>query len=92
MTSELKLNRFLAGDTTFQCTYCDKGFPLKIQLISHTRSHTGDLKNEAKEFKLKFVLKGEKPHKCSECDKKYSHKIDLKRHMMLHSGIKAYKW
>lgn len=26
-----------SGETTFQCSFCDKAFPLKIQLVSHTR-------------------------------------------------------
>lgn len=37
MINERIMSSHVLGATTFQCSFCNKAFPLKIQLVSHTR-------------------------------------------------------
>lgn len=62
------------GVRNFPCTFCERRFPDKISLRTHTRyKHTN-----------------ERPHKCPHCEKRFVDKPSLKTHMTIHTGIKRH--
>uniref|UniRef100_A0A8C6V8Y8 C2H2-type domain-containing protein n=1 Tax=Neogobius melanostomus TaxID=47308 RepID=A0A8C6V8Y8_9GOBI len=91
------------GETSgkpFSCSYCEKTFALKSNLVNHRRTHTGEKPFSCSFCEKTFAQKshldnhrrthtGEKPHGCSICNKAFS-KHQLTRHIRVHTGEKPF--
>ena len=70
------------GNKPYQCIYCEKYFPLKTNLITHTRTHIGEKPYHCIQCDKAFVQSnemkshlrthtGENPYLCSQCGKAF---------------------
>ena len=89
-------------ETTYQCSMCDKAFPIYSKLTIHIRTHTGEKLYKCNVCEKLFVRKGhcdqhmqthtgDRPYKCPKCDKAFSFKSCLTTHIGTHTGEKPYK-
>ncbi|XP_060533085.1 zinc finger protein 664-like [Cylas formicarius] len=80
------------NDWKFQCTLCEKKFPIKGNLVKHIKRHTGIKNFPCHICDKKFINKAElnlhlhthtneRLFKCHLCNKEYKNREGLRRHM-----------
>ncbi|XP_077375749.1 uncharacterized protein LOC144032148 isoform X2 [Festucalex cinctus] len=90
-----------AESKPFACSFCPLSFRRRCNLITHTRTHTGEKPFAclicAKRFARKGPLivhirthTGEKPFACSLCSKRFARKAHLNIHTRTHTGEKPF--
>eukprot|EP00111_Clytia_hemisphaerica_P023999 TCONS_00070717-protein len=93
-SSESRANKAAAGELSFKCKECGKGFAQKGHLKAHEETHSGIRPFSCDICEKKFLRKdhlkrhlaahsGLKPFKCDYCGKCYSQKHPLKKHMLV---------
>ncbi|XP_029780783.1 zinc finger protein 227 isoform X1 [Suricata suricatta] len=91
-----------AGEKSYRCDRCGKGFSSSTGLIIHYRTHTGEKPYKCEECGKCFsqssnfqchqrVHTEEKPYKCEECGKGFGWSVNLRVHQRVHRGEKPYK-
>ncbi|XP_063227548.1 zinc finger protein 431-like isoform X2 [Bacillus rossius redtenbacheri] len=89
------------GTKPFTCEYCEKSFVYRVTLMSHVRTHTGELPFECELCEKRFPRKrsldlhrrvhsGDRPHGCATCGKRFAQRAHLRAHERLHTGEKPY--
>ncbi|XP_046405049.1 zinc finger protein 37-like [Ischnura elegans] len=85
----------------FNCSVCNKSFPLRSGLSNHMRSHKERKRYPCTICSKSFASKSritkhlrthtdEKPFSCSDCMKSFSFKGNLMRHLRTHTGEKPF--
>ena len=85
----------------FECSYCDKMFARKRNLMLHEQIHIGEKAFRCSHCESKFFLQvslerhmvihtKEKPFKCPHCESKFAIKSNFTRHVQRHTGEKPF--
>ncbi|XP_016074997.1 PREDICTED: zinc finger protein 227 isoform X4 [Miniopterus natalensis] len=91
-----------AGEKSYRCDSCGKGFSSSTGLTIHYRTHTGEKPYKCEECGKCFsqssnfqchqrVHTEEKPYKCEQCGKGFGWSVNLRVHQRVHRGEKPYK-
>lgn len=90
------------NDIPYKCSYCDKKFSFRANLMRHELTHTNTKEYECnlcdKTFTQKSRLEDHikshsaiRPYPCNLCNKKFSRISNLRRHKQLHSVEKKFE-
>ncbi|XP_053621724.1 oocyte zinc finger protein XlCOF6-like [Plodia interpunctella] len=90
------------GERSEICKICKKGFPTKVKLKNHAKTHLVDrpftcdqcgnaFKTKNKLQRHKMVHTNAKPYVCVICDKSFRQKNGLKNHSAQHTGVRPYQ-
>jgi KRAB domain-containing zinc finger protein len=91
------------GEKPFKCSYCDRWFGHKCDVVKHERVHTGEKPYSCQHCGRAFSQKGalrvhirthtkERPYVCphKNCEKAFPILSSLQRHLCKHSGTKPF--
>ncbi|XP_060808735.1 zinc finger protein 431-like [Amyelois transitella] len=90
------------GERTEICKICKKGFPTKVKLKNHAKTHLVDrpysceqcgsaFKTKTKLTRHQMIHTDAKPYVCVICDKSFRQKNGLKVHSAQHTGVRPYQ-
>lgn len=90
------LNFLYVGETPYKCSYCEKRFSTRGQMVVHIRTHTGERPHVChvcgKGFAQSSVLNTHmklhtgRPEVCQLCQQRFCRPAELRLHMRKHTG------